>query len=140
MGSSQVLRLMEEEAGPRGGSVAQQALLGAAWTGCRREVLLAVGFPPPSLPARDNSQDHYQQGERAGNSQRRGGGGRGPCVPWCSSQTPRGWLPRGTMTHGLYSHGGLSQRCYLSGCSFIGVQSKDSERLKVCLFVCVCVC
>ena len=36
MASSRVSGLMEEEAGPRGGSVAQQALLGDAWTGCTR--------------------------------------------------------------------------------------------------------
>lgn len=35
-GRSRVLRLIREEMGPQGGSVAQQALLGAPWTGCRR--------------------------------------------------------------------------------------------------------
>ena len=76
-------------------------------------------IPPTPHPPTPGPRPLRSTG-RARNSQRRGGGGRGPCVPWCCSQSPRGWLPKGNTSHGLYSHGvchsdaaSVTSRCWV---------------------------
>ena len=94
MASSRVSGLMEEEAGPRGGSVAQQALLGDAWTGCTRGgPSEQEDSPHPSSP-NPRPQTTTQHGEGKELPKERGRR-EGPVCPVVLLTEPKGVAPKG---------------------------------------------